>query len=155
MMGWGGLEASLRTLAAQHLRDGALATVFLPGVPQRELQQWSAGASLGVVPYENTSLNHLYCTPNKLWEYPSAGVPILCTDLPEMTAMVSEFGFGTLLPRSFAAADIARVVNALDDETLATLRARCAPFIASNNWLQWERALLAVYRNLESGCAAK
>ena len=155
MMGWGGLEASLRILAAQHLRDGALATVFLPGVPQRELQQWSAGASLGVVPYENTSLNHLYCTPNKLWEYPSAGVPILCTDLPEMAAMVSEFGFGTLLPRSFAAADIARVVNALDDETLVALRARCAPFIASNNWLQWERALLAVYCGLESGRTVK
>jgi len=150
MMGWGGLEAELRRVADRHLRAGAPATVFLPGVPQEQLQQWSAGASLGVVPYENTSLNHLYCTPNKLWEYPGAGVPVLCTDLPEMAAMLAESGYGLLLPREFSAADIARIVNALDETSLAVLRARCAPFIASNNWSRWEASLLEIYRRIEA-----
>lgn len=148
MMGWGSYEAELRTIAIANLRAGSPATVFLPGVPQTELQQWSAGASLGAVPYENTSLNHLYCTPNKLWEYPAAGVPVLCTDLPEMAAMLSEFGFGLLLPRDFTAADIAATVNGLDDASLANLRAQCAPFIATNNWSRWERNLLAVYQRI-------
>ena len=148
MMGWGGYEAELRTIAAAQVRASSPATVFLPGVPQAQLQQWSAGATLGAVPYENTSLNHLYCTPNKLWEYPGAGVPVLCTDLPEMAAMLSEFGFGLLLPRDFTAVDIATTVNALDDTTLASLRAHCAPFIATNNWSRWERNLLAVYERM-------
>jgi glycosyltransferase involved in cell wall biosynthesis len=148
MMGWGGLEGELRDLAATHLRAGRAATVFLPGVAQQELQRWSAGASLGVVPYENTGLNHLYCTPNKLWEYPSANVPVLCTDLPEMAAIVTQAGCGFLLPREFDARDIASFINALDDLALATARARCAPFIANNNWTHWERHLLAVYQRI-------
>ena len=148
MMGWGGLESELRALAATCLRQGRAATVFLPGVAQQDLQRWSAGASLGVVPYENTSLNHLYCTPNKLWEYPSAGVPVLCTDLPEMAAIVTQAGCGFLLPRDFKATDIANFVNNLDDLTLATARAHCAPFIASNNWTHWQRHLLAVYQRI-------
>ncbi len=153
MMGWGGFEAELRALAATRIRAGSPATVFLPGVPQAQLQQWSAGASLGAVPYENTSLNHLYCTPNKLWEYPAAGVPVLCTDMPEMAAMLAEFGFGLLLPRDFTAADIAATVNSLDDVTLASLRARCAPFIATNNWSRWERNLLDIYQHIATARA--
>ena len=148
MMGWGGFEAELRAIAAAQVRAGSPATVFLPGVPQAQLQLWSAGATLGAVPYENTSLNHRYCTPNKLWEYPGAGVPVLCTDLPEMAAMLTEFGFGLLLPRDFTAADIAATVNGLDDASLASLRAHCAPFIATNNWSRWERNLLAVYARI-------
>ena len=148
MMGWGGLEGELRALAATRLRAGRAATVFLPGVLQQDLQRWSAGASLGVVPYENTSLNHLYCTPNKLWEYPSAGVPVLCTDLPEMAAMVTQSGCGFLLPRVFNATHIASFVNDLDDAALATARAHCAAFIATNNWSHWERHLLAVYQRI-------
>ena len=148
MMGWGGLEDELRALAATHLRGGHAASVFLPGVAQQDLQRWSAGASLGVVPYENTSLNHLYCTPNKLWEYPSADVPILCTDLPEMAAIVTQAGCGFLLPREFKAMDIASLVNNLDDTVLAKARACCAPFIANNNWTRWERHLLAVYQRI-------
>lgn len=155
MMGWGGLEATLRAQAAQHVRAGTPATVFVPGVPQAQLQLWSAGATLGVVPYENTSLNHLYCTPNKLWEYPGAGVPMLCTDLPEMAAIVERFGCGALLPRDFTAADIARIVNGLDDEALARMRARCAPYIAANNWSHWENNLLGVYADIARAAGAR
>ena len=150
IMGWGDLEAPLRVLAARHLRPGAPpAVVFLPGVAQVELQQWTAGATLGAIPYENSNLNHLYCTPNKLWEYPSAGVPVLCTDLVEMTAMIECHGFGFLLPRDFDAHDIAALVGSLDDAALAQARDNCARFLAANNWSTWEHNLLSIYTELE------
>ena len=124
--------------------------VFLPGVPQHELQQWSAGATLGVIPYENTSLNHLYCTPNKLWEYPSAGVPVLCSDLIEMTAVLEKYEFGFLLPREFSSADIVSVVSGLSSERLATARVNCTSWLEANNWSVWERNLLAIYDNIRT-----
>ena len=149
MMGWGSLEAELRALASLHCRVGSSPTVvFLAGVPQHELQQWSAGASLGVIPYENTSLNHLYCTPNKLWEYPHAGVPVLCSDLIEMAAVIEQYQFGFLLPREFTSADIVSVVSGLSPHALATARTNCARFLAANNWSVWERNLLAVYADI-------
>ena len=69
--------------------------VFLPGVPNSDLKYWTAGATLGVILYENTCLKHLFCTPNKLWEHPAAGVPILATDLKEIAKMVSDHGTGS------------------------------------------------------------
>jgi glycosyltransferase involved in cell wall biosynthesis len=147
LMGWGKLEAELRDIAAAHARpDRALpSVVFLPGVPQRELQQWSAGASLGAIPYENTGLNHLYCTPNKLWEYPNAGVPILATGLVEMTRVIEGGGTGFLLPREFTAADIAETVNRLTPEQLEAARAACLAFIERDNWSLYESRLVALY----------
>ena len=152
LMGWGKLEAELRALAATLHRNGpAPCTVFLPGVPHRELQDWSAGASLGAITYENTSLNHLYCTPNKLWEYPSAGVPILATDLEELGRTVRAHGIGYLLPRAFTAADIANAVNAATDEALSKMRAACRLYMEDNNWAAYEPRLLKIYEVLGAG----
>lgn len=147
MMGWGALEGKLKRIAASGaVRKPCPSVVFLPGVPLDELAQWSAGATLGVIPYENTGLNHLYCTPNKLWEYAGAGVPVLCSELVEMSRLVTRHGFGFLLPALPAAKDIAGVVNNLDTAALAGARSACAAFIAANNWSIWEQSLLALYR---------
>lgn len=155
LMGWGELEGELRAAAsrAPH-RDGPPAVVFLPGVPQHELARWTAGATLGAIPYENTSLNHLYCTPNKLWEYPMAGVPVLCTDLEETRPLIEAHGFGFLLPRSFTTADVIAAVASLDDARLARARENCARFLAANNWSHWERNLLQAYEGLDRRATA-
>jgi glycosyltransferase involved in cell wall biosynthesis len=149
MMGWGPLETELRALASQAQRaDDCPAVVFLPGVPQQELQQWTAGATIGVIPYENTSLNHLYCTPNKLWEYPAAGVPVLASDLVEMATILEAYPFGFLLPREFTSADIVSVVTGLSAQMITQARANASRFLEANNWSVWEKNLLAVYQEI-------
>ena len=95
---------------------------------------WTAGASLGAIPYENVGLNHLYCTPNKLWEYPMAGVPILATDLVELGRSLRSNGIGVLLPREFDAADVVRAVNDIDDDGLASMGRACARYAERENW---------------------
>lgn len=150
LMGWGNLEAELRARAAEVQRPGpSPAVVFLPGVPQEDLQAWTVGASLGAIAYENTGLNHLYCTPNKLWEYPNAGVPILCTDLVEMRRIVEANRIGFLLPRAFTADDIAGRVNALTEAELARARKACAAFIERDNWSVYAPRLVRLYADLE------
>lgn len=153
LMGWGNLEAELRAIAAANtVRGRALpSVVFLPPVPHGDLQQWSAGASLGAIPYENTGLNHLYCTPNKLWEYPNAGVPILATSLVEMTRIIEGTGTGFLLPREFSAQDIADLVNSLTDERLRAARAACLAFCAKDNWAVYEKRLIGLYERIGKG----
>ena len=70
LMGWGKIEEELKALAKVVDPSGEKIS-FVPKVPQSELLQWSTGATIGIIPYENVSLNHWYCTPNKLWEYPA------------------------------------------------------------------------------------
>ncbi len=149
LMGWGAMEAELKALASSAPRAGLVPNaLFLPGVPHRELQEWSAGASIGAITYENTSLNHLYCTPNKLWEYPSAGVPILATDLEELGRFIRQYQMGFLLPRDFTAKDIAAAVNSATDDALNAARTACQPFMEANNWSVYEPQLQQVYKGL-------
>ncbi len=151
MMGWGSLEEELKVLSKTFRRAHDVpAVVFIPAVPQEELQAWSAGASLGAIPYENTGLNHLYCTPNKLWEFPAAGVPILCTDLVEMSKIVKTHEIGFLMPRDFSAVGIADSVSSLTDEHLADARQACRKFIAANNWSTYEPVLVGLYQRLSN-----
>ena len=146
LMGWGKLQPDVeaaREALAQEGRPDAIA--LIPPAPQEELTAWTAGASLGAIPYENTNLNHLYCTPNKLWEYPNAGVPIVATDLVEMGRMIREWGTGLLLPREFAPSDIVVAVRSYDPATERRLRENCARFSRQMSWSRFEPALLKAY----------
>jgi len=148
LMGWGNLESELREIAAaQECEGGKDRVVFIPGVPQQELLEWTRGASLGAILYEDIGLNHRFCTPNKLWEYPVAGVPILCTNLVEMAKIIETYKVGFLLPREFDASDIANCVKEITDDALVTAQNNCGQFIAVNNWDTYSGKLLALYDN--------
>lgn len=69
---------------------------FLPAVPQSELLQHSASADMGIIPYPHVDLNSYYCTPNKLFEFIQAGLPIIANDSPELRRFVANEGFGLI-----------------------------------------------------------
>lgn len=146
-MGRGAYEAELRELRS-HLHGAEEKVRFIPLAPHAELREWTAGASIGVIPYENTCLNHWFCSPNKLWEYPNAGVPVLASSFPVMDSMVGGNDIGWLLPTPTKSADIARVIGSVTDEELGCKRANCARFIARDNWSVYEARLLSLYENL-------
>lgn len=69
---------------------------FLRAVPQDILLSYTASADLGIIPYQATCLNNYYCTPNKLFEFLAAGIPILASDLPAIRAILSVYKTGTV-----------------------------------------------------------
>jgi glycosyltransferase involved in cell wall biosynthesis len=147
-MGWGKLEGDLKDVArrlAENALPGDEPLVVIPGAPQEELAAWTAGATIGIIPYEDAGLNHLYCTPNKLWEYPDAGVPILATDFIEMGRMIREWDTGFLLPRDFTSTDILEFVRQTDDDTIAVKRANCRRFTQQMSWAKFEPRLHNLY----------
>ena len=81
--------------------------VFVDPVPPDEVISATSRASIGATVLEDSCLNHRYALPNKLFEYASASVPILASDLPEIATMVDRFNVGTLVnpdnPQSIAA----------------------------------------------------
>lgn len=97
MMGFGDFETVLKEKAN---RLGLLnkRIYFLPAVPQSELLQHSASADVGIIPYPHVDLNSYYCTPNKLFEFIQAGLPILANDSPELRRFVHDTGFGLVKP---------------------------------------------------------
>ena len=100
--------ALLKALTAKVRRFGLIRRVFFhPAVSQAALARFTAAADAGVIPYQANCLNNYYCTPNKLFEFIAAGLPILANALPEIRKMLEERGLGLVgdmvTPRHIAA----------------------------------------------------
>jgi glycosyltransferase involved in cell wall biosynthesis len=153
MMGWGPLKEELQHIARDEVHAGKV--LFHPGVPREELHLWSAGASVGIIPYENVVMNHWICSPNKLWEFPTAGVPIIVQPYPELRDVVENYSCGWILPEAFTPQAIATLIGSLSDEDLARAREGCLRFIEADNWeAVYEKRLVAFYNSLETRVAA-
>ena len=128
---------------------GREAIALIPAAPYHDLASWTSGADLGVIPYENVGLNHLYCTPNKLWEYPNAGIPILASNMIEMAKMIEEYETGILLPAKFNSGDVVSALEAIDRPQLNKLTKNCQKFTAVENWEKYEKRLMVLYKEIE------
>ncbi len=128
----------------------------LPAVSPTELLEWVAGTDVDAMPLQRSTLNHWLCTPNKLWESLSAGVPVLVSDFPVMRHIVMDDPEGPLGevcqpadPASIAAA-IRAILERSPDEG-AALRNRCLRS-ADRRW-NWEiesARLVALYDELQA-----
>ena len=145
MMGWGALRDALRDLARREGVDGRVH--FTDGVPLGELLACTAGADVGAIPYRNVGLNNYYTSPNKLFEYCAAGVPVVASRFPELVKVVDGLGIGrTFDPER--PEEIAGAVNGLLDEpgALAAARANVARAAPRFTWEKESAKLLDVYR---------
>ncbi len=151
MMGWGPLAGELKRIAcSSRSRVVAARKVrFVAAAPADELLSWTQGAAAGIIPYENKMLNHWISTPNKLWEYANAGVPLIVQPYPEMRRIVETYHCGWLLPKDFSPAGIAGVIYSLTDEMIARAREGCRQFARMDSWSGvYERRLLDLYGRL-------
>lgn len=146
ILGDGVLKDELTGIADQVNRDaGRQRVFFLPGVPNAELEQWTAGADLGVIPYENVALNHWFCSPNKLWEYPAAGVPFIAPRHHFIAKLVDKYRTGFLFGSDFDASDIAATVNGIGEAELEQARHAIPRFLDEMSWEAFTPRLGAVY----------
>jgi glycosyltransferase involved in cell wall biosynthesis len=127
---------------------------FVPPAAQEELLLWSQGATIGVIPYPNDGINHWVCSPNKLWEYSCAGVPVLVSPVIELYNFIQEYDFGWVLPPDPSPERIGRIVNSLDDGEVEAKRARTQAFIADHHWGVYAERLLEVVNSCAGGVKA-
>jgi glycosyltransferase involved in cell wall biosynthesis len=144
VMGSGRIAADLELLIAEHhLEDTVMLT---PAVDPSEVIPYAAGADIGVIPYKGVGLNNYYTTPNKLFDYMAAELPIAGSRFPEIIRFVEGLGIGvTFDPES--PREIAFALNyVLDDHSILD-EMRLAAAAAADRFV-WEREaekLLAIY----------
>ncbi len=147
LMGWGAQEGELKEMVR---REGLEERVYFhePVAPD-ELVRCCMSASVGVVIYRNTGLNNYYATPNKLYEYIHAGLPVVSSDFPALEEVVEGYGVGGTFdpedPKSIAAA-INRVLA--DEQCYDTIRSNALAAAQVFNWETESAKLLEVYRRV-------
>jgi glycosyltransferase involved in cell wall biosynthesis len=118
-------------------------------VPADELPAYTAGAAVGVAPFDGKSLNSRWVAPNKLFEYMAAGVPVVASRLPVMEKVVDESGAGLL----FEPGDSAGLADALnrllsDEDLYRRLQANAVEASKAYNWENESRKLIGLYEEL-------
>lgn len=95
--------ASARRLARLCRRRGISNVFFGDWVSPSRVLDYLARADLGVIPYRGDRvLNHRLCSPNKLFEYIEAEVPVCASDLPELRRLIMDNGIGRVYPMNNA-----------------------------------------------------
>lgn len=92
MIGGGDVFEKLKLLATEQGVNDRVR--FIAKVPFRELRNFTIQAHLGISFDKPTNLNYLYSLPNKIFDYIHAGIPVLCTALPEIKAIVETYRVG-------------------------------------------------------------
>jgi glycosyltransferase involved in cell wall biosynthesis len=93
---------------------------FLPFVPPPLHLQVTRRAFIGVLSYFpgsgliGSSLNTLYCAPNKVYEYSMFGVPMLSNDVPAMDYLFRTYGAGVCV-REFSPEGIATAIRTISE----------------------------------------
>ncbi len=84
--------------------------------PPTEMIQYAAGADIGVIPRQNTSLNNYYSLPNRIFELIMARLPIAGPNLADMKTFIETNGIGMIFDETDPE-DIARVIKLMLEDT--------------------------------------
>ena len=128
----------------------ALATgrLILSGpVPHDELLDYVADADVGVIIYDDSVRNNVFCEPGKLSDYISVGVPVVAPNFPTIGPVVQGRGLGLCFdghsPEAIAAT-LKAVLDKPKSRWSAALRRACAE-------LTWETQAPNLMAAVEGG----
>lgn len=94
IVGYGAYEADLKAIAE---KSGASSRVMFYGrVESDDLPALTVLCDVGIIPYRAVDEMHRYCSPNKLFEFIAAQIPVLASDLPYLRDVVAGYGIGWL-----------------------------------------------------------
>jgi len=149
MMGYG-KEAYLQKLShvaeQTNVRDRV---TFLEAVPSEQVTTYASSADVGIAPIENVCLSYYYCSPNKIFEYVNAGIPVVASNFPEMRKVVDKYNIGAV----FNPEDPLDIANTLrfifsDLTSYEAMKRNTEAAAAEYNWEREADKLLALYDEL-------
>jgi len=110
---------------------------FFPTMPWEEMIRYTKSADAGLSLEKDTNLNYRFSLPNKLFDYFSAGIPVIAGDLPEIKKIIEDNDCGIIIP-SITPQAIRNAIIRLKDDRFLLNKLRKNAVIASGS-LNWEK----------------
>lgn len=120
---------------------------YLPGVKSKDLLSYTSSADFGLCLTRNTCLNHKYSLPNKFFEYLSVHIPVLVSNLPEMSRIVQGYGCGAVC-RELNKCSILDAINEINRMNYSNLCNGASRVAFNYDWEKQENKLVDLYSKL-------
>ena len=91
IIGDGGERENLQEIAG---KCEGLKYLFTGSLPYKDLGALLSHCDVGYLSYPLTNLNNIYCAPNKIYEYASVELPMVCNDNPNLINIVGKNQIG-------------------------------------------------------------
>ena len=151
LMGYGD-KVVLDNLETIAIEEGLAERYSLFGpVPSELVPLYTSSADIGVAPILNSCLSYYLCSPNKVFEYMHAGIPVVASDFPELRKVVIGEEIGTVFDPE-KPEDIARSIREIvEDVTLREkFQLRSIESSRKYNWGKQSAKLQSMYIDLFS-----
>lgn len=136
-------EAARRLTSERQLENRV---ILLPKQPYEQLRTYTSVADAGLTLDKGVHFNYYYSLPNKLFDYIHARVPVVASPLPEVQAIVEQYGVGEVI-EDWSPQNIAKAVRTvLENE--ATHYADALDHAAKS--LTWENEAKTIRRVLDA-----
>lgn len=133
LRGLGGMEQQLRSMADK--LENKEQFVFYPPVKVQELIPMAAKSHVGVAITVPICLNFKLSVSNKLFEYASAGLPVIMSDIPEHRYLNEKYNFGIIIPQDTPEEFAKAAIRLYQDKELYNTLARNAQRLSAEvNW---------------------
>lgn len=118
-------------------------------VAYEEITNYTSGADLGIVIFENKNLNYYYCLPNKLFEYIVSKVPVIVSDFPDMRELVMKNQYGVTVKENEESEGIAnRIVQLLEGQDYQVFLENLEKNSDGYRWEFEQKKLISIYNEL-------
>ncbi len=141
-MGYGSLAELIQEYASQYTN-----IYHHEAVGSDVLLDYTCSADIGILFYENDGLNNYYCSPNKMFEYIMAELPVIVSNLFEMRKIVEQNEIGVVADNN-TVAGLSEAVKKSELLDLESIKLQLMNVKKRYNWEAQEKVLLEVYGSL-------
>lgn len=138
-LGYGVMSDALKRIAEES------ENIFVhDAVPHEKVVSVAKSADVGLCLIQNVSLSDYYCLPNKLFEYCFSEIPVLASNFPDISTVVSQYNLGKCCELDVDS--ISHAIKAFEE--MDTLPKIDADALYELSWEAQEKKLIKLYERL-------
>lgn len=116
---------------------------YHPAVPPEAVINYVKSADIGIVSVENLCLSYDYCLPNKFFEYIFSGLPVLSSDLKQLSQIVKTYNCGEVYKPTDEA--LLQAINQMAETDLNQYQQGIQKVQQDFNWQKCQDVLKKIY----------
>lgn len=122
--------------------------LILPAVKPEEVIDSIRGADIGLCLIQKTSLSYYYSTPNKIFQYVAAEIPILGSNFPEIAAVVQNNKIGEVISPTDPRVIARKISWMLESKRQKKYRDHLRKIKNKYTWEEESKKLLKIYKTI-------